>query len=268
MQQRTEFTRHNDGDLAYIHNGVEVGTPLVFLHGFGDMADCWLGLINRLDLDLPIYALDAPAHGHSIVFGDEEYTEQIARRTIGFIRELGRPVLLVGHSMGALESMHIAGDAPSLVRALVLEDPPIAQDLSPWRDPQTIAVLDGWIRKLQRQPREETLGKLRASNPGWDEVEFEPWVRSKQLLDTTFVGEFVIHREPMEVTLSRMHCPTLLLTGDPETGAIITPENAAWAVSLCPTIEVANFPGASHDVRRDAAAAVADAVRAFVLAHA
>lgn len=268
MQQGSEFSRHNDGDLAYIHNSVEAGTPVVFLHGFGDMAECWLGLINRLALDLPVYALDAPAHGYSRVSPDEEYTNQIARRGIDFIRHLGRPAILVGHSMGALQSMHIAGDAPTFVRAMVLEDPPIARDLSPWRDPQTIAILGGWIRKLQRQTVEEATAKTREAHPTWDDVEFEPWVRSKHLLDTTFVGEFGIHREPMEVTLPRITCPTLVLTGDPERGAIITNENAAWARTLCPTIEFAHFPGASHDVRRDRAAQVAETVRNFILEHA
>jgi N-formylmaleamate deformylase len=268
VREGSAFTRHNDGDLAYIHNGVESGTPVVFLHGFGDMAECWLGLINRLQLDLPIYALDAPAHGYSRVFSDVEYTNQIARRAAAFIRDLGRPVILVGHSMGALQSMHIAGDVPPFVRAMVLEDPPIAQDLAPWRDPQTIAILGGWIRKLQRLTPDEAMAKAREQHPAWDDVEFEPWVRSKHLLDTTFVGEFQIHREPMDVTLPRITCPTLVLTGDPELGAIITADNAAWASTLCSTLVFAHFPGASHDVHRDRAAAVADVVRTFLREHA
>lgn len=261
---RQEFTRHDGGDLAYLHNGVEHGTPLVFLHGFGDMADCWLGLMQRLDPVLPMYALDAPAHGRSVVRTDMEYTHQIAQRAAAFIRDLGRPAVLVGHSMGALQSMHIAGDAPELVRALVLEDPPIAKDLSPWRDPLAIAQLGGWIRKQQRQAREDSLAKVREGHPNWEAVEFEPWVDAKRAVDMSFVGEFAIHREPMEVTLSRIACPTLLLTGDPDEGAIITAENAAWATTICSTMRVHHVAGASHDIRRDAPAVVAAAIDGFL----
>ena len=261
---RQEFTRHDDGDLAFLRNGVDDGTPLVFLHGFGDMAECWLGLMYRLDPELPMYALDAPAHGRSAVRTDVEYTNQIAQRAATFIRGLGRPVVLVGHSMGALQAMHIAGDAPELVRAMVLEDPPIAPDLSPWRDPMTIAQLGGWIRKMQRQSREESLARVREAHPHWDAVEYEPWVDAKRAVDLSFVGEFAIHREPMEVTLSHITCPTLLLTGDPAEGAIITAENAAWATSLCATMRVHHVASASHDIRRDAPAVVASAIDGFL----
>lgn len=257
------FTRNNDGDLAYLHNGITSGTPLVFLHGFSDMAECWLGLMRRLDLDLPMYALDAPGHGHSKVRSDEEYTNQIARRAIDFIREFDQPVVLIGHSMGALQAMHMAGDAPELVRAIVLEDPPLAQDLSEWSDPNTLAQLEGWIRKLQRQPREESIAKARESRPHWEDSEFEPWVDAKRAVDLAFVGEFAIHREPMETTLARITCPVLLLTGDPGP-AIVTPETVQWATALCPTMQVRNFPGASHDIRRDAPDGVAAAIVGFL----
>lgn len=266
MPTSSIFTRHNEGDLAYVHNGIETGTPLVFLHGFGDMGECWLCLMRDLDLAVPMYALDAPAHGHSKVNRDEEYTQQIARRAAAFARELGRPAVLVGHSMGALQAMHIAGDEPSLVAALVLEDPPVAKDLSLWRDPQTLGQLEGWIRKMQRQSREVALANVRDAHPNWNPEEFEPWVDSKRAVDMSFVGEFTIHREPMDVTLSRIACPALLLTGEPGP-AIVTAENAAWAQELCPTMEVAHFPGASHDVRRDAPAEVASAITNFLRKH-
>lgn len=262
-QTPVTFTRNNDGDVAYVHNGITSGTPLVFLHGFSDMAECWLALMRRLDLELPMYALDAPAHGHTIVRSDEEYTNQIARRAVAFVRQLSEPAVLIGHSMGALQAMYMAGDAPELVRAIVLEDPPLAQDLSEWSDPATIAQLDGWIRKLQRQPRAESIAKAREVHPHWEDGEFEPWIDAKLAVDMSFVGDFAIHREPMETTLARINCPVLLLTGDPGP-AIVTPETVKWAQTLCPTLQTQNFPGASHDIRRDAPDDVAAAIIGFL----
>ncbi len=266
--QCNAFRRVHGADLAYVHNVVTSGTPIVFLHGFSDMAECWYGLINRLDLELPMYALDAPANGYSVVHATPMYTEQIAERAIAFIRRLGRPVILVGHSMGALQAMHIAGDAPELVKAAVLEDPPLAQDTSLWQSPAELSRLAAFVDSIKAQSYDEALRRIRESCPHWDDVEYDPWVRSKHLLDMSFVGDFRIHREPMETTLARMTCPTLLVYGDRDRGGIVDDATASWARSQCGTLQTFHAPAAGHNVHRDAPAPVADVVRSFVLAQA
>jgi len=261
-----DFTRVT-GPLAYMHNGVIEGTPVVFLHGFGDMGECWNALVDRLELDVPVYLVDAPAHGYSSFDPERDFTEQLVNRTIELIRSLGRPVVLVGHSMGALESMYIAGDAPGLVKAIVLEDPPMAADLSRWSDPATIESLFGFLADVRGQHAVAAEAQLLASQPHWPEPELEPWVRSKQLADPAMRARFVIHREPMETTLARISCPVLLLTGDPSSHSIVSAETAAWAQGLCPTMRVAHFAGAGHSIRRDAPTEVASAIRAFLDTH-
>lgn len=255
------------GSPAYAWNGLTTGTPVLFLHGFGDMAECWFGLVDRLRLTQPVYLLDAPGHGRSPVDAGSDYMRQLVEGASTFIRALDRPVLLVGHSMGALESMYLAGDLPELVLGAVLEDPPMAQDLSPWRDPELFAGLFGFLASMREQGFAGALERAHHEKPRWDEIEYEPWVRSKQEADLAIREHFAIHREPMERTLARIQCPALLLTGNPVRGAIIGPESAAWAQGLCAGLEVRNFPTASHDVRRDQADAVAPLVRSFIDAH-
>ena len=266
--QSNAFHRVQGEDLAYVHNGVATGTPIVFLHGFSDMAECWYGLINRLDLDLPMYALDAPAHGYSDLHPEPMYTEQIAERAISFIRGLGRPVILVGHSMGALQAMHIAGDAPELVKAAVIEDPPMAQDTSQWESPAELTRLSNFVLSIKEQDYDEARRRVRENCPQWDEAEYDPWVRSKHLLDLSFVGAFRIHRESMETTLARIACPVLLIHGDRDRGGIIDAATASWASAQCSNLRVVHAPGAGHNVHRDVPATVAEAVRSFLLAHA
>jgi pimeloyl-ACP methyl ester carboxylesterase len=262
----SEFTRVN-GPLAYMWNGVVEGTPVVFLHGFGDMGECWNALVDRLELDVPVYLVDAPAHGYSAFDPERDFTEQLVARTIEFISSLGRPVVLVGHSMGALQSMYISGDVPELVKAIVLEDPPMAADLSPWRESTLIEGLFGFLVDVRNQDAASAQAQLLASHPHWPTAELEPWVRSKQLVDPSMAERFVIHREPMETTLARVTCPALLLTGDPAAGAIITPATVAWARPLCPSLEVAHFAGSGHNIRRNAPDAVASLMRSFLEPH-
>ena len=255
----------NVGSLTCMHNGVATGTPIVFLHGFGDMGECCNEFVDRLDLELPVYLVDAPAHGYSNFDPARDFTEQLVARTIEFIRALARPVVLMGHSMGALEAMYIAGDAPELIKAIVLEDPPLAQDLAQWRDPETIEGLFGFLAEFRDTDAVSAEAQLMASQPGWPAAEFEPWVRSKQLADASMRARFVIHREPMAATLERIACPALLLTGDPSSHAIVSDASARWARSLCPSLAVSHFPGAGHSIRRDASEAVATTVRAWLL---
>lgn len=51
---------------------------------------------------------------------------------------------------------------------------------------------------------------------------------------------------------ARVSCPTLLITSDPERGAIVTPEattDAQWAL---PDLRVVHIPGVGHNIRREA----------------
>ena len=264
MTVRSESFTRVSGDLSYMWNGIENGTSVVFLHGFGDMGECWNAFVDRLALGVPVYLVDAPGHGYSSFDPERDYTEQLVARTIAFLRSLGEPVVIVGHSMGALESMYIAGDAPELVKAIVLEDPPMAADLSLWADPSTLDGLFDFLSEFRNQDAVSAEAQILTSQPHWPAAEFEPWVRSKQLADSAIRERFVIHREPMETTLRRIKCPALLLTGDPVAHAIVTADTAQWARTLCPTLQVSGFPGAGHSIRRDAADAVATTVGAFV----
>lgn len=260
----SEYTRIAAGSLTSMFNGVNEGTPVVFLHGFGDMGECWNAFVDRLGLTVPVYLVDAPAHGYSRFDPERGYVEQLVARTIEFIRGLGQPVVLVGHSMGALEAMYIAGDAPELIKAIVLEDPPMAADLALWRERATLDGLFNFLTAFREQDAVSAEAQILASQPGWPAAEFEPWVRSKQLADPAMRSNFDIHREPMETTLARIACPALLLTGDPVAHAIVTSETVQWARTQCPTLLFTHFEGAGHSIRRDAAEAVATTVRAWV----
>ncbi len=252
------------GDLEVLSNGFEDGTPLVFLHGYSDMADCWLGLIERLGMAMPVHALDAPGHGYSPFHAGSGFLEQLMERSARFLASLGRPSIVIGHSLGAVQALALAGEVPHLVRGVVLEDPPIGPDLSQWADPAFIHGMAEDIRRVQAQPVDAILARVREAHPAWDPIEFEPMVRSTLLFDPRVAEVVRIHPDTGELLLRRSTCPTLLLTGDPAHGAIIDADTVAWATALRPDLQVVHHPGAGHQVHRDAAEAVADTIRAFI----
>jgi pimeloyl-ACP methyl ester carboxylesterase len=61
-----------------------------------------------------------------------------------------------------------------------------------------------------------------------------------------------------------LRCPTLVLTGDVERGAIITEDMAEKIHALNPQVEVVRLAGAGHNVRREQFDAFAQQVRRFL----
>ena len=57
--------------------------------------------------------------------------------------------------------------------------------------------------------------------------------------------------------------PTLLITADPQKGALVTPAAAQAAQALNPLIQVAQIPGAGHNIRRENFKAYMEAVKGF-----
>jgi pimeloyl-ACP methyl ester carboxylesterase len=61
--------------------------------------------------------------------------------------------------------------------------------------------------------------------------------------------------------------PVLLITSDPERGGIVTPEAAAEAQRLLPSLQHARLRGAGHNIRREQFEAFTGCVREFLAAH-
>ena len=62
----------------------------------------------------------------------------------------------------------------------------------------------------------------------------------------------------------KLNCPTLLVTGDPDLGGIVSPDTATAIVEANPNVQVAHISGAGHNIRRDQFVAYEAAVRAFL----
>jgi pimeloyl-ACP methyl ester carboxylesterase len=112
---------------------------------------------------------------------------------------------------------------------------------------------------------EERIAKGVAQNPGWHALEVEPWAQSKAEVDHNVFGYFgSFDRYPWREAFARIRCPGLLITGDPDKMAIVTPDTAREAVALWQGGEVAHMAGAGHCIHRDRHAETMAAVDAFL----
>ncbi|MCP5025074.1 MAG: alpha/beta fold hydrolase [Actinomycetia bacterium] len=97
------------------------GPALILTHGFGGSRHTWDAVAPGLTAHHTVVAWDLPGHGDSPDAGDGNYSRQLALDELkGIIDRVGRPTVLVGHSLGGYLSMAHAIDHPDDVAALVL----------------------------------------------------------------------------------------------------------------------------------------------------
>lgn len=104
--------------------GPENGQPVIALHGWLDNAATFSRLAPLLD-GLRIVALDLPGHGHSDhrPFGSAYNIWDYAHDVLQTAEQFGwRRFSLLGHSMGAIVAVLLAGAMPERVERLALID--------------------------------------------------------------------------------------------------------------------------------------------------
>lgn len=98
--------------------------PVVLVHGLGGSHLNWVGVAPTLAHHRRVVAIDLPGFGLSPAHGRATTVHHNAALLSRFVHEvLGRPVVLVGNSMGGMVTMLLAGRRPEQVVGLVLVDP-------------------------------------------------------------------------------------------------------------------------------------------------
>jgi len=182
-----------------------------------------------------------------------------------------------GHSMGAITAATLAAAYPDLLRAVVLEDPPLRDEPLFQTTPDKELFQAGgeqqeqygwqWLFELRALPPQERIARGFALNPTWAKEEIIPWADSKAELNIDTLEPAlaaVANAAPWREVISRIECPILLITGDPELHAIVTPEIAQEAAQLWKHGEVLHISGAGHNIHRDRYDETMTAVRAFL----
>ncbi len=260
------------GDV--IANGVKIhyhrtggdGPRIVLLHGITDNGLCWTRLVRALEADYDCIMVDARGHGLSDAPAEGYGPDDHAADVCGLIAalDLGKPVL-IGHSMGASTAAHTAARYPERVGAVVLEDPPwFAEPPIPSDPKAALAEWQAGIAANKARSVDELIALCREQSPTWDEVEWLPWAESKRQVDPRVVGFAGGWARRWQDVARLITCPALLLTADPERGAIVRPEVAREAAGLMRDCRVVHIPGAGHNIRREQFEQFLAAVRGFL----
>ena len=121
------------------------GVPIVFIHGLVTSARSWDACADALADRYQTIAIDLPGHGDSPCPDDdpEAFTRDAALADIDeVLASVGRPAILVGHSLGGYLALAHAATRPNAARGVV------AINTGPgFRDPEK---REGWNARSRR----------------------------------------------------------------------------------------------------------------------
>jgi pimeloyl-ACP methyl ester carboxylesterase len=119
---------------------------VVYVHGLSGSATNWTDLAARLAPHAAGTAIDLPGFGLSSPLADRRYSLNAhADAVLCFLAGQGRPVHLVGNSLGGTIALMVAARRPELVRTLALLAPAMP-DRRP--DPRRVSDPRAWVELM------------------------------------------------------------------------------------------------------------------------
>jgi pimeloyl-ACP methyl ester carboxylesterase len=220
-------------------SGPESGPPVVLVHGIGVGAAYFSRLAPLLAARGPVHTLELPGFGDAPRPPSALSVRELGALLVGVLESIGRPVLLLGHSMGTQVVLEAALRTPASIERLVLVGAVTNPD-------ERSAAMQG-LRLVQ-----DTLGETPAANRAVlsEYVKCGPrryLATLPSMLAYDTIG-----------AAARTTVPTLVLRGakDP----ICRRPFARRIVEVLPTGRLVEVPGGHHVVQYTHPRAVASAV--------
>jgi len=203
--------------------GAPNGSPLVFLHGGAGRWQAYESLIKELENVRHVYACDLRGHGKSS-WGDSYRVVDMANDTVEFIkRNVGEPVVLIGHSGGAVASLVTAAQIPEFIQKLIVIDPPIfLREESLKSDPAYNFFKNVYDVTTHKRTAKDVISEMfPESDEGgkWFLEEMFNTVDPEFL--KTLLEDRIMDGMDTQAVLEKITCPTLMIYGEVDKGAVV-----------------------------------------------
>lgn len=251
----------------YIHASGD-GPPLVLLHGITGMCEHYTPeLVEPLTTLTHVYAPDLRGHGYATHVPDAYHVRDYATDVRALIEGvIGEPAIVVGHSLGGLVALHVAADAPALVRGVFLEDPPV-YSTSPERmvgNPRQEQFVQTRRALVAFAERDAAVADVAAQMGGGT---LQRGVQYR-LLDPDVLTPAIEGRlwegSDREAVLAAVRCPVRLLAGEPAFGGELTDDDLARFRAAVPHATTRVLKGAGHGLRAEQPDTYRDELTAFL----
>jgi esterase len=245
------------------------GDPLVILHGLFGLSDNWVTIGKRLARDFEVYIPDLRNHGqspHSSVFNFSALVEDL----IEFTEDNGlKDIILIGHSLGGITSMHTALQNPSLVKKLIVVDISLRKYRN-WEDHQLLinAMKNVDFSSVDKRSDVETQLLKTIKSPKLCQFLLKNvYWRNKGRLDWRLNLDALNENLPLNnegyPEDKQFMRPVLFIRG--ELSDYILDEDLEEIYKKFPRAELSTVPNATHWVHSDAPEEFLEIVRGFLL---
>jgi pimeloyl-ACP methyl ester carboxylesterase len=154
-------------------------------------------------------------------------------------------------------AIFVAAAAPELVRAVVLDDPPLAMLTD---DDSSLAGVYDWfglLRDLLTHPAslDDRLAAITALNPEDDDVQNRRRLKMYSGFDPEHLT-FLIERKRfdqkrLEEVLPRITCPVLLVQADVSVGGVLDDQTVQAALPMLADYALVRMQGLGHDLHAE-----------------
>ena len=111
--------------LNVVEDGDPAGTPIVLLHGITSSIRTWAWIVPELADRFRVLRLDFRGHGRSDRAPGEYAPAGYVSDAVAVLTHVGRPCVVIGHSLGGGTAAALTQQRPDLVAGAVMEDPPL-----------------------------------------------------------------------------------------------------------------------------------------------
>jgi pimeloyl-ACP methyl ester carboxylesterase len=256
--------------LRYLVGGD--GEPLVLVHGFAGAATNWVEIAPVLARRYRVLVPDLPGHGLSSALSSTPGLAAFADRVAAIAaQERMLPAHVVGHSLGAVVALRIAGRTPAAVRSLVLVAPAGISSSTRWAELTLTAFgvlrpgkrIGRWVDAIARTPglRRPVLGPWAVSDGTALSSEATRGLLAGPPLhtDTLSAGRALAQDDPRR-DLDRVRCPCLVVGGARD---VQVPVGNVFEYARRLGAQVRLVPDAGHLVIAERPDAVLDAIESF-----
>jgi pimeloyl-ACP methyl ester carboxylesterase len=280
MWKDAEF-RHESRRYHYLRSPAG-GPPMALFHGVLRAANSFLPL-SPLAARYELLALDQRGHGTSDRTAPDYHVVNYVRDAVSWVRECTKgPVVVYGHSLGAMVAAAVAAELPDRVRGAILEDPPFQTLGSPiagsaWQDyfralaaiAGSSATIETLAEQLRGVPmRDPTTGRAYRMGDVRDAAALRFFASSLRqvdasILDLMLAGRWLEGYDQKQVFQS-IRCPVLLLQADAAAGGMLGDADVQMALTHIKRCNHIRLAGVGHGMHWQRTQDIINLVYSFV----
>lgn len=252
MYPEQTITLNAEFTVNYMHAQTS-GPPLVLLHGTASEWQSFLPLIPMLARGFQVYAMDLRGHGKS-TWATSYRVQDYARDIECFLsNQILAPAVLYGHSLGALISIFLAARSPSLVRALILGDPPFYHHNTSTRDSVWYEPFVELHHVVSTYRSAQDIDDYMAGHyPNMDATRRKARAETLSHVDpeviTAILEDRLVEDYDTDALLRQINCPVLLIAGNPALGSALRPEDMTYMLERLHSCDLLQMQNVGHSL--------------------